>query len=154
MSERASRPAVGWWRRLWSWFLTLRAAGYRHFGDLYADRESFEKAVFDLTRAIELDAGNAGALLMRGTIYWRELNIPERAVQDLTRVLQLIPGHAEALFQRGCARINAGDAAGARQDLEEYLRRFPAGGWSEHARRLREMLDEVPLQEDGAGRTE
>lgn len=139
-----------WWHRLYSWFLTLRAAGHRHFGDLYADRESFEKAVLDLTRAIELNAGNTGALLMRGTIYWRELNAPDQAIQDLTRVLQLVPGHAEALFQRGCARINAGDAAGARQDLADYLREFPAGGWSEHARRLYEMLGEAALDETAA----
>ncbi len=139
-----------WLHRLYSWFLTLRAAGHRHFGDLYADRESFEKAVHDLTRAIELNAGNAGALLMRGTIYWRELNAPDRAVQDLTQVLQLVPGHAEALFQRGCARINAGDTAGARQDLADYLRRFPAGGWSGHARRLYEMLGEARSDEADA----
>lgn len=143
-----NRPAAGWWRRLYSWFLTLRAAGHRHFGNLYADRESFEKAILDLSRAVELNAGNVSAFLMRGTIYWRELNAPNRAVQDLTRVLQLVPGHPEALFQRGCARINAGDAAGALQDLEDYLRQSPSGSWSEHARRLCGMLDEISREQD------
>ncbi|MGQ9668238.1 MAG: tetratricopeptide repeat protein, partial [Anaerolineae bacterium] len=80
--EGEHQPAADWWRRLYSWFLTLRAAGHRHFGNLYADRESFEKAILDLSRAIELNAGNAGALLMRGNIYLRELNAPYRAVQD------------------------------------------------------------------------
>ncbi len=149
MKERTPHaPSAGWRHRLYSWFLTLRAAGHRHFGNLYADRESFEKAVLDLTRAIALHPGNAGALLMRGTILWRELNAPDRAVEDLTRVLYLLPGHPEALFQRGCARMNAGDAAGALQDLQDYLRRSPDGSWSENARRLCDLLGELRDTQD------
>ncbi|MGQ9518456.1 MAG: tetratricopeptide repeat protein, partial [Anaerolineae bacterium] len=75
-------------------------------------------------------------------------------VQDLTRVLQLVPGHPEALFQRGCARINAGDAAGAFQDLEDYLRQSPSGSWSEHARRLCGMLDEIPREQGPSSQEE
>jgi len=143
---------AGLWGRLRSWFLTWRAASHRHFGDLYADRESFERAIADLTLAIACDRRNVRAYVMRGALYWRELHQPERAIRDLDQALALHPEHAEAIFQRGCARLNAGDPRVALADLDHFLYMEDAGHWADMACRLRASV--LPLLEDEASDAE
>jgi hypothetical protein len=61
-----------------------------------------------------------------------------RAVADFDRVLaeQTPQAFAErALHGRAACRARLGDEAGAKRDLAEYLRRFPAGRFAPEARR-------------------
>jgi tetratricopeptide (TPR) repeat protein len=125
-----------WWRRLRSRFLTLRAASHRHFGNQYGDKASYWHAIGDLTQAVQLHAGNVEALVMRGVIYWRELNQPDRAIRDLNEALEQEPAHWDALFNRAMARHLAGDLAGAVDDLQRYVQAAPSGAWRPAAERL------------------
>ena len=142
---------VSWWRRFRSWFLTLRAASHRHFGNLYGDRASYMSAIKDLTRALQLNANNAEAHAMRGTIYWRELSDPDRAIRDLSRALELDRTRWDALLNRGLARQEAGDLAGALADLEQYIGFAPSGSLKTSAARIRDEL--ATLQPDDQPRT-
>jgi hypothetical protein len=53
------------------------------------------------------------------------------AMRDFSDVLSVLPEHhplaARALYGRAAGRSQAGDTAGARADLESYVRRFPNG---------------------------
>jgi tetratricopeptide (TPR) repeat protein len=129
-----------WWQRLRSRFLTLRAAAHRHFGNQYGDKASYMSAISDLTHALHLDDENVDALLMRGTVYWRELAEADRAIRDLSRAWQLDPARWEALFNRALARHQAGDVAGAVDDLEQYLNGAPPSSWTVTAERLQKEL--------------
>lgn len=142
---------VNWWRRFRSWFLTLRAASHRHFGNLYSDEESYENAIEDLTRALQLNANNAEAHAMRGTLYWRELNDPHRAIRDLSRALDLDGTCWDALLNRGLARQEAGDLASALADLEHYINRAPPGSMKTSVERL--YNESATLQSDGQQQT-
>jgi tetratricopeptide (TPR) repeat protein len=61
------------------------------------------------------------------------------AVDDFSAVLALTGAPTNvverALYGRGSCRARLGDVAGARADLQEYLRRFPNGPFAEPARR-------------------
>ena len=133
-----------WWRRLRSRFLTLRAAAHLHYGNQYGDRESYQRAIGDLSHALLLHAENVNALVMRGTIYWRELAQADRAVRDLSEALRLAPAHWDALFNRALARHLAGDVAGALDDLQRYIDDAPSGRWKAAAERLRDDLASLP----------
>jgi len=122
--------------RLWSRWLTLRAAGHRHFGNLYGDRESYENAIADLTYAIRHDPANAEAYAMRGTLYWREFNQLERAIRDLSEALELSPRRWDALLSRGLAHQAAGEIEPALADLRRYAAGAPAGVSRDAAERL------------------
>lgn len=137
-----------WWQRLRSRFFTLRAASYRHFGHLYGDRDSYLRAVEDLTRAISLDAGNSEALFMRGTLYWRDLGNTERAIRDLTAAWSSDETRWEALLNRGLARHEAGHTAGALDDLARYVELAPDGSLKGTARRLLDDLAGLLEEED------
>jgi len=129
-----------WWRRMRSRYLTLRAAAHRHFGNQYGDKESYMNAISDLTHALHLYGANVDALVMRGTIYWRELAQPDRAVRDLSEAWKLAPARWEALFNRALARQQAGDLSGAVDDLQQYLRGAPSSSWKVTAERLHKQL--------------
>ena len=137
-----------WWRRLRSRFLTLRAAAHRHFGNQYGDKESYMNAISDLTRALHLHAENVEALVMRGTIYWRELAKPDRAERDLTEAWKLDPACWEALFNRALARQQAGDLAGAVSDLGHYLDEAPPSSWKITAEHLHRELSTLPEDDE------
>jgi regulator of sirC expression with transglutaminase-like and TPR domain len=140
-----------WWQNLRSWYLTLRAASHRHFGNLYADLDSYQKAIWDLTLAIQLNADNVDALVMRGTLYWRELDDPVRAVRDFDRALELDSRRWDALLNRGFAHQSAGDVALALTDLDRYARDGPDGAWKETAEALRQQLRRVVAAEENSG---
>jgi regulator of sirC expression with transglutaminase-like and TPR domain len=138
-----------WWRRLRSRFLTLRAASHRHFGNQYGDKESYWNAIGDLTHALQLHTGNVEALVMRGTIYWRELDHADRAVRDLTEAIERDPARWDALFNRALARQQVGDLAGAVIDLQRYVNEAPSSSWTSAAERLLGELSAL-LQSDAS----
>ena len=69
---------------------------------------------------------------------------PARAVGDFDAalVVPLPPSlHERALFGRGASRLHAGNAAGARADLTDYLRRYPNGRFAAEARAHSDYAD-------------
>jgi tetratricopeptide (TPR) repeat protein len=96
------------------------AAAYRQRGYAHVDAD---KSIPDFTRAIELDANDADAYAARGRA-WVAARQPAKGVSDLTRALELGGRHGVApttimawRADRGVARVEAGDAKGAVDDL-------------------------------------
>jgi len=139
-----------WWRRAWSRWLTLRAAAHRHFGNIYGDREAYENAIADLTVALRHDPGNVEAYVMRGTLYWRELDQPQRGVRDLTLALTTNPARWDALLNRGFAYQAAGDWEAALADLRRYVAEAPANSWKPTAIHLCRELERLRAAEMAA----
>ena len=96
------------------------AAAYRQRGYAHVDAD---KSIPDFTRAIELDAADADAYAARGRA-WVKARQPAKGITDLSRALELggQGGVAAATItawraDRGIARVDAGDAKGAIDDL-------------------------------------
>lgn len=131
------------WRRLASWWLTLRAASYRHFGNLYGDRDAYANAIGDLTYAIHLNPGQVDAYVMRGTLYWREMREPARAIRDFDQALALDATRWEALLNRGLAYQVAGDWEKSLADLRRYISAAPGSSWTQTAESLCRQLEHL-----------
>lgn len=116
-----TRRAPNTFDRIRATFHFWSARAHRHYGIVYGDRQEFEDAVDDYTRAISANPALRRAYLERGVLFWRELNHPRRAILDLSAALELTPGWGEALFCRGLAYGAAGDFAAAIHDLSDYL---------------------------------
>lgn len=138
-------------RWLWYWqarWYYLRGNAYRHFGNLYGDRQQYEAAVDDYTRALRLDPRLARAYLDRGILYWRELDHPRRAIQDLTTAEELDPTLTEARFNRGVAYQQLREYDRALADFQAYLAVGTHPHWCAYARQmlaeLREWVHTAP----------
>ncbi len=103
--------------------LELPLAFYNR-GTVYADRDDYEHAIWDFSRAIELKPNFMEALYNRGTAYEKKGEY-DRAIQDLNRVIALNPKIAEAFHNRGIAQKNKGDYERARQDYDQAIRLSP-----------------------------
>ena len=85
-------------------------------GAAYNGLGQYERAIDDLTQAIELDHENAGAYTNRGLAYFAAGRY-DRAVADLSEAIQLAPKNAVPYFNRAevFARLGLRDRA-----LEDY----------------------------------
>jgi len=63
---------------------------YLHRGDAYFEKEEYDKAGADYTRAIELEPNLAVAYYNRGVAYLRKDKYDE-AIADLTKAIELDP---------------------------------------------------------------
>lgn len=132
------------WNWLWSRFLRRLADAHRHFGNQYGNRQEYQAAVGNYSRAIRLDPGYTEALYSRGVLYWRELGQYDSAIQDLTRVLELDPSWAMAYLNRGLAFKMQQDYPKATADFERFLEEGQDEFWLEAARRqLAELREEM-----------
>jgi tetratricopeptide (TPR) repeat protein len=126
-------------KRSWNWalsrFLCWLADAHRHFGNEYGNRQEYQAAVNNYTRAIARDPQYAQPYYSRGILYYRELGESERGVQDLTRAIELNPQWARAYFNRALARKLLGEFDPAIADLEWYLQIGQDEFWLEAARR-------------------
>ena len=77
----------------------------------------YREAVADLGKAIELDPSCAEAYNSRGYAYLREHEYT-LAIADFTSAIRLNLNYANAYLNRGVARKLAGDAQGAKGDLQ------------------------------------
>jgi tetratricopeptide (TPR) repeat protein len=77
----------------------------------------YREAVADLSKAIDLDPSSAEAYNARGYAYLREHEYPQ-AIADFTSAIRLNLKYANAYLNRGVARKLAGDAQGAKGDLQ------------------------------------
>lgn len=135
-------------KRSWNWvcsrFLRNLADAHRHFGNEYGNRQEYQVAVNNYSRAIARDPQYAQPYYSRGVLYYRELGEYESAVQDLTRAIELRPSWGRAYFNRGLAYKMLGEFDRAIADLERYLEIGQREFWLEAARRqLAELASRV-----------
>ncbi len=86
-----------------------------------------QDAVDDLTRALELDPRNVGALECRGRANF-EMGRHADAVADLTQTLRLLPRDVQAFLLRGRARFALGELDAALADLDRAVALSPGDG--------------------------
>lgn len=80
---------------------------YNNRGLAYCDKEEYDKAITDYTKAIELNPKLANAYNNRGLVYFIRVEY-DRAIGDYNEAIELDPKLAEAYRNRG----NAYDARG------------------------------------------
>jgi tetratricopeptide (TPR) repeat protein len=136
-------------KRSWNWgcsrFLRNLADAHRHFANEYGNRQEYQLAVNNYSRAIARDPEYAQPYYNRGVLYYRELGEHEGAIRDLTRAIELKPGWGRAYFNRGLAYKMRGEVDKAIADLERYLELGQHEFWLEAAHR---QLAELAGQEE------
>ena len=105
-----SRPAVSEPGQAQAMYYTRR-------GRSRIAQNRYQEAVADLGKAIELDPSCAEAYNSRGYAYLRERDYTQ-AIADFTSAIRLNVRYANAYLNRGVARKLAGDAQGAKGDLQ------------------------------------
>ncbi len=105
----------------------------RFWGHMTVRRGFYEDSVEAFSRAIRLVPDSVDAHLVRGLLYWRELQDARRAIADFSAVLRLDPTCSEALFYRGMAYQAQGDYAAAAADLRAAIEQAPGAIWRENA---------------------
>ncbi|MEI6556923.1 MAG: hypothetical protein WCO00_00840 [Rhodospirillaceae bacterium] len=107
-----------------------------------AESRKYRDAVVDFTVALKHQPQRADAYYYRAAAY-RELMDLKSARDDVELSLRLRPGDAEALVLRGTIRAATGDAAGARLDWREVVRRDPESPPGKAAAASLRRLDEA-----------
>ncbi len=100
------------------------AAGFARRGEALAGRRDFEHALADLTRAGELNPGEAEYVYQRGMVHW-ENKQSDLAMTDFDHALALKPDHLAALVSRARLRLQAGKLSDAAADLDSADRSAP-----------------------------
>ncbi len=96
--------------------VTVHGESYRNRGSAYADREQYDLAIADETKAIALDAHDAAAYNLRAWSYLKSGNSKQASV-DVNQALSLNPQFPDALDTK--ARVY--EAMGMRKEaIEEY----------------------------------
>ena len=129
-----------WWQRVHARIHYAMALLHRYYGNRDHLPSEHMRAIEALNRAIACDPTNARAYLVRGILWWRELDHPRRAVLDLTEAYRLNPRLAEARFNRGVAYQQLREYDKAIADFEAYLEVGNHPYWREYAR---EMVEEL-----------
>jgi tetratricopeptide (TPR) repeat protein/predicted aspartyl protease len=93
------------------------AAGYARLGAALASRHEFERALADLSKAIELEPNGSDYLYDRAKIYMQTGQAP-LALADLTQVLALKPETIEAYVSRAQILLGQKNNAAAVADLD------------------------------------
>jgi tetratricopeptide (TPR) repeat protein len=94
-----------------------QAAYYTRRGRNRVAENRYREAIAELAKAIELDPSCAEAYNSRGYAYLREHEYTS-AIADFTSAIRLNLKYANAYLNRGVARKLAGDAQGAKGDLQ------------------------------------
>jgi tetratricopeptide (TPR) repeat protein len=95
----------------------LDASAFARRGAAFAARRDYEHALADLTRACEMEPGEARYLHQRSLIYLQSGQRP-LALKDIDQALQLRPDDPEALLLRANLRLADGKSADANTDLQ------------------------------------
>lgn len=99
------------------------AQGFHARGNRYSRNGTYERAIEDYSRAIEMDGDFAEAYYDRGFSFY-EIGLYEEAIADLTRAIELNPEAAHYYGQRSLVYLFADrlDLAQADQDISDDLR--------------------------------
>jgi protein O-mannosyl-transferase len=84
------------------------AESYHGRGMLYASKGVFDRALSDLTRALELAPRSPNIFLDRGTIYFMRRDL-DRAISDYSTALSLDPKAVKVYYNRGLAYFRKGE---------------------------------------------
>jgi tetratricopeptide (TPR) repeat protein len=90
----------------------LDAAGYARRGSASASRREYEPALADLSKAIELDPGNADYFYERGRAYASSQQT-DKALEDFSQAIRLKPDDVPPLMARAEIRVRRNDPAEA-----------------------------------------
>lgn len=93
---------------------------YQNRGSIYKDKGEYEKAIADLSKAIELTPKKPTPYYFRGDAYL-ELNDWKNAEADLTRTLEFVPKSADVLNERAIVYINTNQWDKALTDLDQAI---------------------------------
>jgi tetratricopeptide (TPR) repeat protein len=72
---------------------------YQHRGELYIKKGDSEKAIEQLTKALELSPDNFAALLVRASVHY-ELKQPDKALEDIEHAIRVQPQRVEPHLMR------------------------------------------------------
>ena len=103
------------------------AAEYARLGGALASRHEFERALADLSKAVELDPNESEYRYARAKIYMQTGQVP-LALADLDGVLALEPEFIGAYISRAQIRLGQKDNAGALSDLDAAAALAPPQG--------------------------
>ena len=76
--------------------------------------------MIDCNRLIEIDANNAGAYYIRGTIHEKLENL-DQSIQDFSKALEIDPNHFNAAYARGACENKRGNFLKAIDDYNLAL---------------------------------
>jgi tetratricopeptide (TPR) repeat protein len=96
------------------------AAAYRGRGMLYLHWQIYNRALKDLTRALEMDPSDSAALRSRSTAHLR-LGEWDNAVVDADELIRIHPGDSAAYKLRGQAYMGLEDYRRAHEDFTRAL---------------------------------
>jgi tetratricopeptide (TPR) repeat protein len=100
------------------------AEAYERRGGLYVVKKEYDKAITDLTKAIQLDPKVYGAHSVRAWIYMEQEEY-DKAVADYTEALRLNPKDSDARQSRGWVYQHVQEYDKALADYTEALRIEP-----------------------------
>jgi tetratricopeptide (TPR) repeat protein len=100
------------------------AAAYCARGSYWLAQNEYDKALADLTKAVELSPQDSLAWRQRGTCLLDKEDF-EAAARDLTKAIELNPNDALAYDRRGFAWLSSGKFADALADFDEEIKREP-----------------------------
>jgi tetratricopeptide (TPR) repeat protein/predicted aspartyl protease len=103
------------------------AAEYARLGAAHASRHEFERALADLSKAIELDPNESEYFYARAKVY-TQTGQTSLALADLDGVLALKPEFIEAHISRAQIRLGQKDKLGALTDLDAAAALAPPHG--------------------------
>lgn len=136
------------WRRIRARWAYRRALFLRFWGHRLVQRAYYQASAAALSSALALAPDFVEAYLVRGLLYWRELQEAALAVADFSAVLRLDASRSEALFYRGMAYQALADYEAAVADLRAALRAAPEAIWWHNAHHqlvtLESILEELP----------
>ena len=100
------------------------ATGFNERGNSYFDEKSYDRAIEDYNRAVQLDPKYALAFFNRARAYAEKRDY-DRAVQDYTQSIQVNPNYAAAFNNRGNIHSDKKEYDRAMEDYDQALRLNP-----------------------------
>jgi len=83
----------------------------------FAARQDYERALVELSRALELEPTSAAYFAQRGAVL-EALKRPADAIENFDKALELDPTQADARLRRAVLRLRAKNRDGAQSDLD------------------------------------
>jgi protein O-mannosyl-transferase len=97
---------------------------YNNRGFFYEENGDYEKAMADISRALELDPNFADAYINRG-LYYYMTGDDDKAISDYTKAVSLKPRMVNTYLDRGSAYLRKGDNEQALADFNRALAMDP-----------------------------
>jgi len=96
-------------------------------GNVYNRQKDYDRAIADISKAIEIDPKDAGVYFFRGRVYFGKGDA-KNAVADYSKVIEIEPKNAKAYFTRGFVFHLVGQDDEAVADFDKVIELTPKGG--------------------------